>query len=53
MYFSRRKLTQPFPPFPAVTRIEASSTNFMLAVYSVVVGLAGAEGSKILKTQRL
>ncbi|WP_376696881.1 hypothetical protein [Wenzhouxiangella sp. EGI_FJ10305] len=32
--------------------MEASSTNFMLAVYSVVAGLAGAESRKIFETQR-
>src|SRR6056297_566787 len=29
MYFSRRKLRQPWPPLPACTRMVASSTNFM------------------------
>src|SRR5262245_7660051 len=30
--FSRRKLTQPRPPFPAATLILASSTNFMVVI---------------------
>jgi hypothetical protein len=29
-YFSRRKLRQPLPPFPACTVIVASSTNFII-----------------------
>jgi len=29
MNFSRRKLTQPLPPSPAITSISASSTSFM------------------------
>src|SRR5271155_2243838 len=28
-YFSRRKAMQPFPPFPALTRIFASSINIL------------------------
>jgi hypothetical protein len=29
MNFSRRKLMQPLPPSPALTRIDTSSTNFI------------------------
>src|SRR5574337_270861 len=52
MNFSRRKLTQPAPPFPAATSIVASSTNFICAddkkprqAGAVSHGACGAPGS--------
>src|SRR5690606_29487649 len=42
MNFSRRKLTVPFPPRPASTRISASSTNFTAASGARPRGLSGS-----------
>src|SRR3990170_341914 len=47
MYFSRLKLTAPFPPFPAWTSILVSSMNFM-----GVTAVSGAQNKKPYREDR-